>query len=245
MKKSIIIALFSFSLVQYTIAQVAIGLKTGVNFASVHTTDLIDQAAPDFNFTPGWNVGLVTEINVGNYFALQPEVNWVQKGFTWNESVGIPLGNVEIPLGAAATFRTNYLEVPLLVKLKLGNERIQGYVAAGPSFGYAMNAKIITRPRLFFEFDPIETKVNLDNLNYERFDLSATGGLGIQVNFHGASIFADARYTHGFTELYDFPVVNEQIKNKGIALSAGVLFNLQTAAPKAKRPGTSRPTMRR
>jgi hypothetical protein len=169
----------------------------------------------------------------------------VQKGFSWNESLGIPLGNVEIPLGANATFRTNYLEVPLLAKLKLGNERIQGYVAAGPSFGYAMNAKIITRPRLFFEFDPIKTNVNLDNLNYERFDISATGGLGIQVNLNGASIFADARYTHGFTELYDFPVVNEQIKNKGIALSAGVLFNLQATAPKAKRPGTSRPTMRR
>lgn len=245
MKKSIIIALAVFFMAQHTSAQVAIGLKSGVNFANVHTTDLIGQAAPDFNYAPGWNVGMVSEISFGNYFALQPELSWVQKGFSWKESLGVPIGGIEIPIGATATFRTNYIEMPLLAKLKLGNERVQGYVVAGPAFGYAMNGKIITRPSLFFEFDPIKTDLNLDNLNYERFDIAATGGLGVQVNFNGASIFADARYTHGFTELYDFPVVNEKIKNRGIALSAGVLFNLQPAAPKTKRPAPSRPTMRR
>lgn len=245
MKKTIVFALFSFAILNTNLAQVAIGLKTGVNFASVHTTDLIDQAAPDFRYTPGFTLGGVTEINFGRYFALQPEVNWVQKGFTWDESAGVPIGNIEIPLGAKATFRSNYIEVPLLAKVKLGNEVVQAYILAGPSVGYATNAKIITRPRLFFEFDPIKTNVNLDNINYERFDIGATGGLGVQFNLNGVKIFADARYTHGFTELYDFPVVNEKILNRSVALSAGMLFDLQPAPRKTKRPVPSRPTMRR
>lgn len=245
MKKSIVIALLALFAINISLAQVAIGLKTGANFSKVHTTDLIDQVAPDFRYTPGWNLGGVAEINFGNYFALQPEVNWVQKGFTWDESVGVPIGNIEIPIGAEATFRTNYLEVPLLAKVKLGNEVVKGYITAGPSFGYAMNAKIITRPRLLFDLDPIKTSLNLENLGYERFEIAAAAGLGIEFNLNGAKIFADARYTHGFTELYDFPLINEKIMNRGIALSAGVLFDLQVPRSKTKVLGQGRPTIRR
>ncbi|MBL7774399.1 MAG: outer membrane beta-barrel protein, partial [Saprospiraceae bacterium] len=100
MKKTVLLVCSAFFTLQVSFGQVAVGLKTGVNFNSAQTTDLLDQATPDFKFTPGWNAGLVTEINFGKYFAIQPEVNWIQKGFSWNESAGVPIGNVEIPIGA-------------------------------------------------------------------------------------------------------------------------------------------------
>lgn len=230
-KQFLFATLLTLAFQQIASAQIAVGVKTGGNFATVGVTDFLDQVTPNFKYAPGFTAGVVTEINFGQYFALQPELNWVQKGFRWDESFGVPIGNVEIPIGAQATIRTNYLEVPLLAKVKLGNEFVQGYVAAGPAFGYALNGKLITRPTVFIAFDPIKTNLNLDNLNYERFEVSAVGVAGVQFNFNGLKLFADARYTHGFTELYNFPVVNEKIRNRGLSANVGVMIDL---------PGTSR-----
>ncbi len=143
-----------------------------------------------------------------------------------------------------ATIRTNYLELPLLAKAKIGNDVIQAYAVLGPSDGYALNGKLITRTRLLFELDPIRTDLNLDNMDYERFEVSAVGGLGLQVNFNGGKWFADARYTQGLTELYNFPIVNEQIKNRGVSLSTGIMINLFDA-PAKKKAAVRRPLARR
>jgi hypothetical protein len=213
-------------------AQVALGIRGGANFATVHATETLDQLAPDFRFTPGYDVAGVAEINFGDYFALQPEVHWVQKGFRFAETFDIPVSSFNVPAGVEATFRTNYIEVPLLAKVKLGNDVVQAYAAVGPSFGYALNARLITRPRVLIEFDPINTDVDLETIDYERFDVGGTGVLGLQLNFSGVKVFADARYTHGFTELYDFPLINEKVRNRGFSVGAGVMFDLTSAGPK-------------
>jgi len=244
-KQILFIALLAFLFTTPAQAQVALGLKVGSHFGTVHTTETLDKLTPDFKYATGWTVGGLAEINFGKYFALQPEVNWVQKGFRFDESFDIPVGKINVPAGAEATVHTNYMEVPLLAKLKLGNDRVQGYAVLGPSFGYGMNGKIVTRTRLLFEFDPINTDLDFDQLDYNRFEVSATGGLGVQFNFNGVKVFADARYTHGFTELYNFPIVNEQIKNRGVAFSTGVALELGGTKPVKKHPPLRRPVAKR
>jgi hypothetical protein len=235
-KQFLFFALITFFGNTFLQAQVAVGLKAGANFGNVYMTEALGNLAPDFKFATGAVAGGVVEANFGKYFAVQSELNWVQKGFKFTEDVNIPVGNLDIPAGVSATIRTNYLEIPLLAKAKLGNDIIQAYAVLGPSFGYAMNGQLITRTRLLFEFNPIHTNLNFDALDYNRLEVSAVGGLGMQVNFHGGKWFADARYTQGLTQLYNFPVVNEQIKNRGIALSTGVMINLFDAPAKKKAP---------
>ena len=235
-KQVLFAALIAFFGNQIVSAQIALGLKGGVNFGTVHATETLNSLAPDFKYAPGVVAGGVAEIGLGRFFALQPEVQWVQKGFRFDEGIDIPVGNINIPAGVEATIRTNYIEMPLLAKAKFGNDRVQGYALLGPSLGYALNGKLITRTRFLFEFDPIRTDLNFDNLDYNRFEVSAVGGLGIQFNFNGIKWFADARYTHGLTELYNFPVVNEQIKNRGLAFNTGVMLDLNPAQPKKKAP---------
>lgn len=225
-------------------AQIALGLKAGANFGNVHTTQALNDLTPDFKYATGAVAGGVAEISFGKYFALQPELNWVQKGFRFSEGIDIPVGGIDIPAGVEATIRTNYLELPLLAKAKVGNDVIQAYAVLGPSIGYALNGKLITRTRLFFEFDPIRTDLNFDNLDYNRFEVAAVGGLGLQVNFNVGKWFADARYTQGLTELYNFPIVNEQIKNRGVALSTGIMIDMGSKPSKKKTTG-GRPIARR
>ena len=227
----------------FIFAQVAIGLKAGANFGNVHTTEALGDLTPDFKYATGAVAGAVAEISFGKYFSVQPELNWVQKGFRFSESIDIPVGKIDIPAGVEAVIRTNYLELPLLTKVKIGNDIVQGYAVLGPSVGYAMSGKLITRTRFLFEFDPIRTDLNFDNLDYNRFEVAAVGGLGLQVNFNGGKWFADARYTQGLTELYNFPIVNEQIKNRGIALSTGIMIDLGDA-PSKKKAAVRRPPAR-
>ena len=208
-------------------AQVALGLKTGALFNTVRVTDGLDALAPDFSYAAGFTVGGVAEINIGQYFAVQPEFNYAQKGFRRQESEGVNIGNMEVPIGATATFRTHYLELPVLAKLKIGNETVKAYFAAGPSVGYAADAQLITRPRLFFEFDPIRTDINLGNLGYERWEFSGVGAAGVQFNLNGVQWYLEGRYVHGFTELYDFPLINEKILNRGVSFTTGVMLPLQ------------------
>lgn len=224
-------------------AQVAVGLKGGANFGNVYMTEALDDLAPDFKSATGAVAGAVAEVSFGKYFAVQPELNWVQKGFRFTQDIDIPIGKFDIPAGVEAQIKTNYIELPLLAKAKIGNDVVQAYAVLGPSFGYAMNGKLITRTRFIFELDPINTNLNFESLDYNRFEVSAVGGLGLQVNFNGGKWFADARYTQGLTQLYNFPIVNEQIKNRGIALSTGVMINLFDAPKKkatVKRPTTPR-----
>ncbi len=73
-------------------AQVALGLKAGANFGNVHTTQALNDLTPDFKYATGAVAGGVAEISFGKYFAVQPELNWVQKGFRFSEAVNIPVG---------------------------------------------------------------------------------------------------------------------------------------------------------
>lgn len=243
-KQILLATLIAFFGNQFATAQTALGLKGGGNFGTVHATEALNSLAPDFKYATGAVAGGVAEIGFGRYFAFQPEVQWMQKGFRFDEGIDVPVGNINIPAGVEATIRTNYIEMPLLAKVKFGNDLVQGYALLGPSFGYALNGKLITRTRFLFEFDPIRTNLNFNDLDYNRFEVSGVGGLGVQLNFNGIKWFTDARYTYGFTELYNFPVVNEQIKNRGIALTTGVMIDLTAAQPVKKAPAR-RPAVKR
>jgi hypothetical protein len=239
MQKTIATLFCAFSLLSATSAQVtfAVGAKGGLQLSNVHTTQILADYAPDFRFSKGATAGLVSEIGFGKYFALQPELIWVQKGFTWNEGIGVEISNIDVPIGVRASFRTNYLDIPVLAKAKFGQGVVSGYVVAGPSVGYAFDATLITRPRLFFELDPIKTDINLQTLNYKRWEVQGVIGAGINIKAGPLAVFADARYTRGFTELYDFPLINEKIKNHSMSLTAGVMVPItKTKKAVVKQP---------
>ncbi|MCB0643939.1 MAG: hypothetical protein KDC44_19965, partial [Phaeodactylibacter sp.] len=87
------------------------------------------------------------------------------------------------------------------------------------------NGKITTRAKVLVEIDLFDTPINLDNIGYERLELGATAGAGVAFNTGGGELFLDARYLHGFTEVYDVPLISEKVQNRGVALNAGYLIH--------------------
>lgn len=77
---------------------VAAQTKAGVRFGTAGVTEALGNLTPDFKYMTGASAGAAAEIGFGDYFALQPELMWVQKGFRFNE------GNRGIALNTGVLF---------------------------------------------------------------------------------------------------------------------------------------------
>ena len=225
MKLKTIIAstlLLAFSLSMH--AQVSVGLKGGVNFSNIYATQALDQVLPNFSDISTFSVGAVAEIGITEQFAFQPELLYTRKGFGLREGLDVDLLGVPVPLGVTAETQINYVEVPLLAKYKFGTEGISAYVVAGPTFGYATSGQINTKANILLDFNIARTPINLDAINFQRFEIGGTAGAGLALQTGMGQFFVDARYNLGFTQLYDIPLVNEKLRNKGVSVSAGFLI---------------------
>jgi hypothetical protein len=221
MKKSILaIVLFAIASFASVSAQTfSLGGKVGYNWNSV--------SAPSFNGTLNFknmtntNFGLVAQIGLTDNFSIQPELNYVQKGFRLNETKDLTLYNVPIPLGVNVVTAVKYLDMPILAKYKFRGQGASGYVFAGPSVGYALNGNLETHAQVIIDFKVASIPFNLDAVNYKRFEVGGVVGAGFEVPIGGAKLFGEARYTQGFNKVYEVPVVGAEVKNKGFGVSAG------------------------
>ncbi len=204
--------------------QFSIGLKGGAQLANVKAPGIIEDLSflPDFKAITTPNLGVVAEIALHPNFAIQPELSWTVKGFQVDENFDVNLFDVPVPLGVTAITKFNYLEMPLLAKAKFGNF----YLLAGPTFGYALNGHLQTRADLFVtEIDLFNTNINLDKVGYERWEVGGLAGTGVSVPvFNGGHIYFDARFSHGFTQPYDIPVVHEKVLHKNLGLNLGFML---------------------
>lgn len=205
-------------------AQISIGPRVGVTLAkwSLNEDELADFG--DIKNRSGLLAGVVAEIRLNDNFAIQPEINFMQKGFKSEYSeVDSIFGSLEEKTNAVI----NYLEVPVLLKAgaSFGPARVD--VLAGPSFGYGLNGKV----KYEFTFDG-ETEKEEEDIDFEddeisRLDLGLQFGAAVTFGLgERANIFVDGRYLLGLTNLNDSGDDDIKAYNRGIALSAGVLFSL-------------------
>ena len=220
--------LFFAMTLHFANAQVNLGVKGGVNITTVKGPDILDDLGfiPEFQSIQTYSYGLVSEFELGQHFSFQPELTYATKGFKLEEQMDVNIFNVPIPLGATAITEFNYLEMPVLAKARTGNEHFEAYVMAGPAVGYALNGKLTTRAKVLVELDLFETDINLEDINYERLELSGVVGAGVALKMPIGKIFVDGRYQHGFTEVYDIPLLTDRVENRGYGVNAGVVFNL-------------------
>ena len=222
-KKLSFAALLMIAFVTLSTAQVSIGVRAGYAVNNVYTTDGLGAIAPDFENLDEVNIGIVAEIPVTSQFSFQPELAYTTKGFGLRQGFDAELLGVNLPVGARAETRIKYIEMPLLAKYKFGQDALQAYVTAGPTIGFAADGQIDTYANVLLEVDLGSVPLNLDNLDYQRLEIGATVGAGLQLDMGPVQAFTDVRYFRGFTELYDIPLVNEKVRNTGFGFNAGIM----------------------
>jgi len=227
MKKNFLATLtFLFTTALLSAQTISTGFKGVWNFSNVKTPDIIanTDVIPTFKTIQTTGFGFVAEAAFSPRFALQSELNFVTKGFKIREQADLQLFEVPLPVGVTAVSKFRYVEVPLLAKVNLGTGPVRAYLLAGPTFGYATSGKLETRANFLIELDLYNTPIDLDQVGYKRWETGATAGGGLAFETGRGEIFLDARYTHGFTEVYDIPVVHERVQNRSFGLQAGYLF---------------------
>jgi len=214
----VVLLIFTFG---STSAQVHFGIKAGVSFSDAQTDVMIDA----FNEAPGnftsFVVGGVAEIPIHNNISFQPELLYMQKGFTIDEGTSFDIFGMNVPIGARATTAINYLEVPLLAKVKLGAGNAKVYGIAGPSIGYATSASIQSQATLLISFNLPEVDLDLSDNMYNRTDISGILGAGAEYSTLTGKLFTDIRYQHSFSNIIDSPIENISVSNRGFQWTVG------------------------
>ena len=185
-------------------AQTTIGVKGGINIATVDTdvSDISDLVDSKTGFVGG---GFVT-LGLGSLFALQPELLYSQKGFQVDE------------FGETVKFNTNYIEIPVLLKAQFKLAMLRPAVYAGPVVSFETSCSL----------SALELSVDCDDEVGDRktTEWGAVFGGNLDFILGPVVLILDARYQLGLTNLADVPDSDESVKNNVWQIMAGVGFGI-------------------
>lgn len=187
---------------------------------TVTTADFSKQraAGDDINYKYGYMAGMGIEFPIGKVLAIQPELLFHQKGWTSNYSSPTETRK-EI-------YRLNYMEVPLLIKAKIG----MFYINAGPYAAVGIrgvykysddNAGVKSGGHQFIRFtenqsDPTRYKY-IDN----PFDFGVAGGFGFKILNR---VYLDFRYGKSIRNFYtktNTGITDNFSRNRGFEITLG------------------------
>ncbi|ADB40961.1 porin family protein [Spirosoma linguale] len=218
-----VFALFGLLATQSAFAQVQVGIRGGANFGFASKPEYLGSLTPDFHSSIGPTGALFLDIPLSERVSFRPEVSYIRKGVAIKEGFDINLGGFSLPIGASIAYQSQQIEVPLLFKFNLTDGPVQPYVIAGPAVSYAFDGRIRTRGSALFTTKPFDIDVNYGGM-LPPWDFSAVGGLGLAMDAGAGKFFIEGRYTHGFTRQVQVPVVNVNVRNRGVAVSLGYSF---------------------
>jgi hypothetical protein len=186
---ALVIGAFAAMLVfpQTAAADVRFGVKGGASIANVNG-DFVDGLS-DWKSTVGFCGGIFLEFNFGRVLTIQPEVLYTMKGADTGEG----------------KLKFDYLEIPVLLKLRIPMGSVHPFVFAGPAFGFNLKALI----------EGIEIE------DMPSSDYSAVLGGGLQL---GRSIHIDVRYTMGLQKLEIPDLETIDLKNGVFSATIGLAF---------------------
>ena len=208
---------------QTSLAQVQVGIRGGANWGFASKPAFLGSLTPTLHPSAGPTGAVFLDIPLSDRFSFRPEVAYVQKGFVVNEGLDIGFGGFKLPIGARIAYQSQNLDIPLLLKINLSDGPVQPYIIAGPSVGYALDGRVRTRATALFTTQPYDVDLNYGNA-LNRWDVGAVGGLGLAMDAGAGKFFIEGRYTHGLTRQVQMPIVNVNVRNRGVAVSVGYSF---------------------
>ncbi|HUT08706.1 MAG TPA: porin family protein [Candidatus Latescibacteria bacterium] len=169
------------ALPQPAAADVQFGIKLGGNMAKVTGADAQDIEGT-LKSKVGFTGGIFLAFNFGKVITIQWEALYTMKGAAF-EYTDLEDTYTEKLYG-------NYIEIPLLLKIKIPLPVIQPFVFAGPSVGFKLSEKI----QINGEDIPLEEKLLKNN------DYGAIFGAGLNL---GRNFMLDVRYSLGLQKVLD------------------------------------------
>jgi len=208
----------AFLLVEPADAQVRFGVKAGVNVSNAKIQD-------NDSFDPliGFQGSLMADISISSKFSIQSALRFVTKGFSSETEFRDAQGQFT-GIGRS-TFRTNYLELPVLMlyKVKIG-ESSQIFGGLGPYMAAGINGKSDFEGRIPAQRIVFGPKNDRPDGAYNRMDYGLAAAAGIE---RGRVVVA-VNYNHGLTGISpDSQAFAVNFYNRSLGLTAGYWFGEQ------------------
>jgi len=192
MKK--IFTLFVCSFLSIAVFAQKFGIRAGLNFSNASVSGFSPSVST------GLNAGIFLNFHVATVVSIQPELAYSSMGDKYTYSTGS--GTTE-----SLSDVTNYLVLPVLVKVKLPLTGLAVY--AGPQYGVLLSAN--------------RTLAGVSNdvkSNYKSGDFSAVGGIEYSLPF---GLFGTVRYQAGLSNVSNDPTIDTQ-KNTAATVLVGFKF---------------------
>jgi hypothetical protein len=192
-------------------------------FAQRNAVDDIDRenffriggkAGVDINKMPGstygqaynlnYEMGGFLQFNFSRRFGIQPEVNFIQSTSTPEKETS-DVTNDLFYGGPQKGAPFNYMQVPILMNINVGQSR-HVKLQFGPSYG-------------FFLHQPVQSKSDNQQQQYNNGELTAISGLWIQLPF----INVGGRYKYSLSSVYN-QTSKETANNQAIEIFMGFTF---------------------
>ena len=162
-------------------ADVQFGLKVGGNLANLTGAD-VDAITDTLKTKVGFVGGVFLALNLGKVVTVQSEILYTMKGASYEY--------VELDETYSGKLYGDYIEIPLLLKIKFPLGGIQPFVFAGPSVGFKLGEKIT------MEGETIELPEG--ESFFENNDYGAIFGAGLGL---GRKLHLDVRYSLGLQKV--------------------------------------------
>jgi opacity protein-like surface antigen len=186
------------------VGKISFGIKAGINMSTLKGDSLASlledmaqaDALPAKKSRTGVGAGAFFSYSVTPFFAVQPELLYVQKGCKF-----------DFTGGGATTVKSAWLEIPVLLKFtpQLQGSKIAPAIFAGPFIGLNMSAEF---QQSGFAAD-VEVPGDFDakdSLKSTDFGITFGGGLGYKLT--KGEIFFDVRYDLGLTKVLKSGILN-------------------------------------
>lgn len=158
-------------------ADIRFGIKAGGNMAKPMGDDALDPLAT-LKSRVGFIGGIFMIVDLGPVIAIQSEVLYTMKGATY----------VALDDTYTDKLYADYVEVPLLIKLKIPTPGVQPFVFAGPTVGFKLQEKFMSNGE----------EVPLTEALLKNNDYGAVFGAGLNM---GKNIMLDVRYSLGLQKV--------------------------------------------
>lgn len=198
MKKTLLLVALSLLVSFSSMAQ--IGIKAGMNFAKQSGSDITGASEV---FLSNFQAGVFTHKDLIPLLKIRVGLDYSPKGTKWESGSDYAQG----------TF--NYLELPVLARVKLGPV----YGLGGFYGAYALSGK----SKVNTSGIEVEEDIDFDVSEIRRFDYGMKFGLGFQLGLGPIHAFAEVDYSFGFLNL-NKSSTGDNVKNNVIGVSIGVLL---------------------
>ena len=232
-----ILLLTALSLITAFSFSQSIGIKLGVNLATIADDDSIDNTK---KMVPGLYIGIPYAIAITDKFSIQPELAFVQKGgkTTYDDHSSQDIFGVTVTTDyhSESTVKLNYLEIPILLKYAFATEGFMPYIGVGPSIGFAMSgnqsgssttttSSSVTGTTTSSSSYDESIDFEQDSVSKIDFSLLVTLGGAFPIGDNGNTVSLNLSYMLGLANLNNSSA-DLKLMNRGILITAGFSLDL-------------------